>query len=381
MNGKLYTLLPVFFMALLFSCKTAKKTYEKGNYDEAVELAARKLQKKPNDGETLDILKNAYRFAVEDHENRIKNNSNSTNELRPEWNYNEYLGLQRLYEAIHSSPAAFDAVHPTDYSSYVATYQEQAGNMHYDRGLTLMGNNDRNSYKDAYYEFSKALNLKPGDLSARQKMDEAYNGAVVNVIILPLVQPGYRYSSYNYNYSNFDYSIMNYLTTNNSDLFIRYYSPADARGHNIRTDMVAEMRFSNLDIDHYHDQLNAREVSKQVVVKETVLKKDSVIKEYATVKARITTTRRILQCNGLLQVTVKDNANRWIWSDTYRGDYNWSAEFSNYNGDERALSEEDKKLTEQREQFPPSNDEIIRVIMNEIQNKAACGIKDYFNRF
>ena len=64
MKLKLYSLFFIALCVLFFSCKTAKKMYEKGNYDEAVELAAKKLQKKPNDPATLDILQNAYRFAV-----------------------------------------------------------------------------------------------------------------------------------------------------------------------------------------------------------------------------------------------------------------------------------------------------------------------------
>jgi len=355
--------------------------YEKGSYDEAVELAAKKLQKKPTDAATLDILQNAYRFAVEDHETRIRNNSNSNNDLKWEWNYSEYLGLQRLYDAIRKSPAVFNIVHPTDYSSYVATYREEAGNARYDRGLALMESNNKNSYKQAYYEFGRALDLKPGDLSAKQKKEEAYASAVTNVIVLPVVQSGYQYSSYNYSYSDFDYNIMRYLNNNNSNLFVRYYSPAEATGYNIRTDQVVEMRFSNVDIDRYRDQRSTKEVSRQVVVKETVIKPDSVIKQYATVKAKITTVRRTLQSNGLLQVTVRDYNSQWLWSDTYRGDYNWSAEFSTYTGDARALSEEDTKLLDHKETYPPANNEIMQIIMNEIQNKAECGIKDYFNRF
>jgi len=144
---------------------------------------------------------------------------------------------------------------------------------------------------------------------------------------------------------------------------------------------VVEMRFSNIDIGLYRDQRSTREVSKQVVVKETVIKPDSVIREYATVKARITTTRRTSQSDGLLQVTVRDYNKQWLWSDTYRGDYNWSGEFSSYTGDARALSEEDKKLCDRHEEFPPQNDEIIRIIMDEIKAKAECGVRDYFSRY
>jgi tetratricopeptide (TPR) repeat protein len=381
MKRKFYTLFFIAITVFLFSCKTAKKMYEKGNYDAAVELAAKKLQKKPNDAATLDILQNAYRFAVEDHESRIRNNSGSNNNLRWEWTYNEYLDLQRLYDAIHKVPAVYDIVRPTDYSSYVITYQEEAGNARYDRGLELMQNNTRNGYKQAYFEFQRALSLKPGDISAKQKMDEAYANAVINVVILPVVQSGFQYSSFNYGINSFDNSVLRYLNNNNGNFFVRYYSPAEAGSFNIRTDQIVEMRFSNIDIDRYRDQRTTREVSRQIVIKETVIRPDSIIKEYATVKAKITTTRRTLRSDGLLQVTVRDYNNQWLWSDTYSGDYNWSTEFSTYTGDARALSEEDKKLCGDREQFPPTNDEIVRTIIHETQTKAECGIKDYFNRF
>ncbi|HEY6505701.1 MAG TPA: hypothetical protein VIZ28_17115, partial [Chitinophagaceae bacterium] len=254
-------------------------------------------------------------------------------------------------------------------------------NARYDRGLELMQNNTRNSYKQAYFEFQKALALKPGDISAKQKMDEAYTSAVINVMVLPVVQSGFQYSSYNYGFVNFDNNILRYLNNNNGSYFVRYYSPAEASSFNIRTDQIVEMKFSNIDIDRYRDQRTIREVSKQVVIKETVIRPDSVVKEYATVKAKITTVRRTLQADGLLQVTVRDYNNQWLWSDVYRGDYNWSTGFSSYTGDARALSADDKKQCDDREQFPPSESEIIRVIMNEAQNKAECGIKDYFNRF
>jgi tetratricopeptide (TPR) repeat protein len=381
MKLKLYTLSLVAVTVLLFSCKSAKKMYEKGNYDEAVELAAKKLQKKPNDATTLDILQNAYRFAVDDHESRIRNNAASNNDLRSEWTYNEYLSLQRLYEAIRRSPAVFDIVRPTDYSSYIATYKEEASDVRYDRGLALMETNTKPNFKLAYFEFQQSLALKPGDLAAKQKMDEAYAGAVTNVIVLPVVQPGFHYSSYDQGLANFDYNMLRYLNNSTGNIFVRYYAPAEANSLNIRTDQIVEMRFSGLDIDRYQDNKTVRQVSKEVVVKETVIKPDSIVKEYATVRAKITTTRRTMQADGLLQVTVRDHNSQWLWSTTYTGGYNWSAEFSTYNGDSRALTEEDKKLINRKEDFPPSNDEIAGIIINEIRSKTECGVKDYFNRY
>lgn len=380
MKLKLYAFLFTVLSALFFSCKSAEKMYRNGNYDEAVELAAKKLSKKPNDASTLEILQSAYRFAVEDHLSRINNYSNGNDALKWERIYEEYTDLQYLYDAIRRSPAVYDIVKPTDYSAYITTYKEEAANARVDRGLTLMDDNTKSSNREAWYEFQKALSLKPGDISIQQKMDEAFNTAVTNVVLLPLTRYGYQYSSYNFDMNNFNYNILRYLNNNNTNRFIRYYPASEAQGYNLRVDNAVEMRFSDVNIGRYRDQRSTREVSKQIVGKETVYSKDSVIKEYITVKAKITTTTRSLQADGLLQATIRDQDNRWLWSDTYRGDYNWVASFATYTGDERALSDEDKKLLSQREQWPPSNDEIIRIIMNDIQNKTQCGINDYFRR-
>lgn len=376
MQMKLYSFF--FLLAITFvSCKNAEKLYRQGRYDEAVEQAAKKLSKKPGDAATLDILQNAYRYAVSDHEKKIENYTNSNSDLRWENIYREYISLQNLYEAIHRSPSVYEVVQPTDYSSFVTTYKEEAGNVRYERGLELMDQNTKKGYRDAYNEFQKALSLKPGDLSIKQKLDEAFANAVTNVVILPPSRFGFQYSSYFYDFNSFNYDMLRYLNNNNRSQFLRFYSPNEAV--NMRADNVAEMRFSDINIGRYRDQRSTREVSKQIVGKERVIKADSVVKEYITVKAKITTIRRELQADGLLQATIRDIDNRYLWSDTYRSDYRWVYSFAIYTGDERALSDEDKKIINQREQFPPSNDEIIRVIMNDILNKAQCGISDYYN--
>lgn len=380
MKLKLYTVILLLSGTFFLSCKTAQKLYEKGQYDEAVELAAKKLAKKPNDAALLDILQNAYRYSVEDHETRIRNYSNSNTDLRWESIYREYQDLQRLYTAIRKSTAVYDIVQPTDYSAYMTTYKEEAANARFERGLSLMNDQTKNSYKAAYTEFQKALALRPGDLSIRQKMDEAFANAVTNIVVMPLTRSGYQYSSYDFNQDNFNYDIVRYLSNNSQTNFVRYYSPAEAAGKNIRMDNEVELRFSDVNIGRYRDQRTVREVSKQIVTKETVYKADSIVREYTTVKARITLTTRTLRADALLQATVRNDDNRWLWSDTYTGDYNWSASFASFTGDERALSDEDKRLVAGREQWPPSNSEIIRIIMNEIQGKAECGLSSYFNR-
>ncbi len=382
MKLKLYILLLTVISIAAVSCKTASKLYEKGNYTEAVELAAKKLQKDPDDPKLLNIIQSSYRYAVNDHETRIKANAESSNELKWEWIYNEYVSLQRMYDAIYRVPQVFTIVNPADYSSYLVTYREKAGDTRYDRGIAFMQRYDKQSYRNAYREFQAALKFKPGNRDAIQKMNEAYDYAVTNVVILPMQQQGgYVYSSYSVGGNNLDDQLIRNLQYNSGNEFVKFYSAWDARSQNVRVDKEVDMRLTNLDIGRNYDNRSTRKVSKEIVVKETVYKPDSIVKEYARVFANITTTKRTLHSTALLQVNVRDENGRRMWSENFSANHNWSTEFASYTGDERALSENDKQLINRRREFAPTESEIMRCLLDEISNNAHYRIKSYFNQY
>ena len=200
MNRKFYTLIVLITAAatLLVSCKSASKLYRQGNYDEAVEAAVKKLQKKPGDAEMKALIQSAYQYAVTDHEKRIQNYSASTSDLKYEWIYAEYSGLQNLYNAIHRAPEIVELVHPADYSSYVTTYREKAADAHTARGITWMNQNNRESYKKAFREFQAASGFKPDDIKIQQLLNHAYDAAVTRVVITQTDNENYLFSAYSY---------------------------------------------------------------------------------------------------------------------------------------------------------------------------------------
>ncbi len=388
MNLKLYILIIAGLSILSFSCKTASKLYEKGNYSEAVEIAAKKLQKKPDDKKLLDIIQTSYQYAVADHESRIRNNAESNNELKWEWMYNEYASLQKMYEAIYKVPKVFELINPADYSSYLITYADKAGDARMNRGIAFMqGYNtqhpaDKQSYRNAYREFQAALHFKPGNTEAISRMNEAYDYAVTNVIILPLQQHGgFVYSSYMIGGNNLDDELIRNLQYNSGNEFVKYYSAWDARSRNVRIDQEVDMRLANIDIGRYYDNRSSRRVTKEIIVRETVYRPDSVVREYAKVHADIITIRRTLSSNALMQVSVRDENGRWMWSDNFTDNHNWTTEFATYSGDARALSESDKQLVDRRQEFAPSENEIMRYMLDQISNNALYSIKNYFNRY
>lgn len=382
MKTKLYLLFFAGISVLTFSCKTASKLYEKGNYDEAVEMAARKLQKDPNDDKLLDIIHRSYRYAVNDHESRIRTNAASSNELKWEWMYNEYASLQRMYNAIYKVPSVVQSINPVDYSSYLITYSEKAGDVRYERGLAFMQQYDKQSYRNAYKEFQAAVGFKPGNRDALQKMNEAYEYAVTNVVILPMQQQGgFVYSAYTIGGNNFDDQLIRSLQYNTGNEFVKFYSAWDARSQHIRADQLVDMRLTTLNIGRYQDYRTSRKVSKEIVVKETVYRPDSIVKQYGWVYADITSTRRTMNSDAMLQVNVRDNDGHWLWSDNFNANHNWSTEFATYTGDTRALSASDKQLVDRRQDYPPTENEIMKCMLDQINNDALYRIKNYFNRY
>ncbi len=375
---KIYTLFILIAIVLITGCKSAAKLYEKGNYDEAVQLAVKKLQKKPDD-EMRSLLQSAYQYAVNDHETRIHQLSDNTNELKWEWIYNEYASLQRLYEAIHRSPEAMAIVNATDYSSYLNTYADKAADTRFDRGMQWMDKNDKISFRNAFTEFELALQYRPGDLTIIDRKNEAYELAVINVVVMPIESNRYRFSSYNdFEIRNFENDLLRQLQFNNSNRFVKFYGSWEAGSNNIQADQLLDFRLSTMDIGRTRDDHSTREVSKEIVVKETVYRPDSIVKEYKKVYAKIRTTRRTMLSEGNLQVNVRDASGRWLWSDNVQANHNWCTEFSTYTGDERALSESDKQLVNRRQEHPPHEDEIIRCIMNEINSNMISRVRNYF---
>jgi Zn/Cd-binding protein ZinT len=377
---KIYTLFALCAVLVVAACKSASKLYDKGNYDEAVQLAVKKLQKKPDD-EMRSLLQSAYHYAVNDHEDRIRQLSDNSGELKWEWIYNEYSSLQRLYEAIHRSPEALSIINPVDYSAYLNTYADKAANARFDRGMAWMDKGDKLSFRNAYNEFNAALQYRPGDLTITDRRTEAYEMAVINVVVMPMDNYRYRFSSNNdHELRNFENDLLNQLKYNTGNHFVRFYSPWEANSRNIQADQFVDFRFSNFDIGRPRDEKHTREVSKEVLVKETVYRPDSVIKEYKKVFAKITTTKRTMISEGNLQVNVRDINGRWLWSDNTRSHHNWFTEFSSFTGDERALSETDKQLVNRQQQYPPHDREIIRCIINEINGQMIGRVRNYFDR-
>ncbi len=381
---KLYSLLLLFSLYLL-SCKTAGKAYEKGNYNDAIELAIKKLQKDPSDYDAKTVLQNAYKQAVSHHEDQIRILSNSKSELRFEKIYSEYLSLQRLYEKVNRYPSASKLVNATDYSDYLETYKNKSADIHEEKAMKWLEQTDKGkaAYREAYYEFNKALRYRPDDYELKNLRDTAYYNALTKVLVVPVQYygGGYGNNSYSYQLRNFHENIIRTLAYNSGGDFVKFYSEWDLRNKNLEPDQILELNLNRMSFGQPYDERSTRRVSKEVVVKEIVHKPDSVTKQYATVYAQVTTTRRTTVSQGDLYITVRDTKGRTIWTDRFTGEHRWQTEFATYTGDERALTDSDRSQLNNQTNNYPREEEVMEELLRQIQNDLSNRMRNYYARF
>ncbi|HEY0434220.1 MAG TPA: hypothetical protein VGC95_10135 [Chitinophagaceae bacterium] len=378
---KLYFISFAILSIWLAACKSASKLYDKGNYDEAVQVAAKKLQKDPNDAKLRSVLQDSYKYAVTDHQNKINNLEAGNDELKNEWIYNEYASLQDLYNAIFRTPAVYQSVRPKDYSRELNDYAMRAADVHYQKGMSWMSNHDRQSAKTAYREFQAATRFDPNNSKIRQALNDAYLDALTQVVVVPANDYGFTYSSYNYQLQNYQNDIIRILQSNSGNEFVKFFSAADAQRLNIQPDEIIETHFSAINLGRIKENYQTREISKDVVVKEIVYKPDSVVKQYAKVRAKIVTTQRTLYSEGNLAIVAHDPQGRVIWNDNVVGSESWSGEYSTFNGDERALGEDEKKLTSRTHDNPPRDEDVMSCLKDRIYTDFISRLRTHYSTY
>lgn len=379
---KLYSIAIAASFLFIFGCKSASKSYQKGDYTDAIERGVKKLQKDPGDYETKDLVQKSYTYTVNEHEDQIRILSNSKSDNRYDRIYQEYVALQNLYSTIHQYPEAARLIKAKDYSEFVETYRDKAADVHIEKANQWMQEGTKDAYREAYREYSTAFSYRPEDFELRKQRDTAYDRAVVKVILNPIQDlGGYRYGS-SYQLQNFQRDIIRTLSYNMNNEFVRFYSEYEARSKDVEPDQIMDLNLSRISIGQPYDTKTSREVSKQVVVKEIVFKEDSVKKEYATVKANIITTKRTLLSQGDLFITVRDAKGRTIWNDRFTGQHKWETQFVSYTGDERALSDTDKtSLNQNNNSNPPTEDQIMENLLRQIQNDLSYRLRNYYTRY
>ncbi|MDQ3291204.1 MAG: hypothetical protein M3Q05_07935 [Bacteroidota bacterium] len=373
---KLKGFLMYSLLFLIYACSSGKQSFEKGDYDKAVYQAVNRLQKDPNNKKALTTLQQAYRYAREDHQNRIKDALNSSEVFHWEKVIQEYESLNSLIESVRRCPSCRQVIRTEDkFQVQLESAKEKAAEVRYNLGVKLLKENNRNSAKEAYQHFERADQFIPDYKDVKQKLNSAYLAALLKVVVEPVeIEKGIYQLSNEY----FQNKIFEYLQHYEEKSFIKFYTPQEAKSNTLVPDHVLSLSFDDFVVGQTYLKEKEQEVSRDSVKTGTVEGKDV----YGTVKAKYITFEKTISSSGLLDFRVMDwKSKNVLTQEKMPGTFVWRDEWATYKGDERALSKEQKRKAKRRESPNPAPQFLFVEFTKPIYNQLTSKIESFYRKY
>jgi hypothetical protein len=106
------------------------------------------------------------------------------------------------------------------------------------------------------------------------------------------------------------------------------------------------------------------------------------VKVYGTVKATLYYYAKTVTSRGVVNFSIIDAKTKAVLSVVkIPGEYIWRSEWGNFNGDERALTPQQLAITRNREQMPPSNQDMFRLFTEPIFQQVTQKIRDFYKGY
>ena len=369
-----YSLLAAFLV--LVGCYSGKKALEKGNYDTAAYQAINRLKNNPDHKKSRQTLKSAYFLGVDLHKDNIQRAKVSTDPFKYEKMVYDYTAINNLYDAIARCPGCRKVVpNPERYDQELSGARLKAAEYRYELGDQAMEQKEnREKAKEAHGHFSIASDFVTRYKDVEDRMNEALFYATMKVVVEPIPSP---VRIFDLKHEFFVNKINEYLHNNMVNQYVKFYTPSEAK--------IDQLPF----VDHYiqmeFDRFNLGGVSSRTYEKET--SKDSVEVGktkagevvYGTVKAVLKVNERSLTGSGLLDFKVLDGRTRKVLTqEKFPSEYVWTARWATFNGDERALSEEEQDMVKRIEVSIPGPQLMFEEFTAPLYDQVIAKIRDYY---
>jgi len=168
-------------IASIIACKSSSKKLEKGDYDSAMNISAKKIMKDPGKFEEVDVFNDAYRLAnAKDitEINQLKQIGNPANWSKIFFLYSNLIRRQELAAKLPPVGINYDK---TDYSKDIENARNQATVYAFEKGNELLLTNNRFDARKAFNLFIEAKNFTPNYPLVDEKIAEAKYFGTTNV--------------------------------------------------------------------------------------------------------------------------------------------------------------------------------------------------------
>ncbi|MBR9997431.1 MAG: hypothetical protein KFF73_00605 [Cyclobacteriaceae bacterium] len=367
------------FLVIFFSCTSGKKAYETGNYDQSTIQAIERLRKNPDNKKSREVLAESYPLAVRYHMDRINNLRNSNDPFKNGKMIDEYERMNYLYEQVMRSPGAISVIpDPQKYYSEISMLSQLAAEEQYQAGMEALNTGMREGAKQAYQYFLQTDIFSPGYKDVREKMNESLNLATLKVKVEQIPVPT---ANYKISLDFFQDQVDQFLFHYSDNEFVRFFSPQDTWLEH--PDQVMVLMIDEFMVGNTNNFQNSREIVRDSVVVGKIKMDDGIEKEVlGTVKASFTEYRREIVSNGLLSMRIMDgNTNRVIMHEKFPGEFVWVSSWASFNGDERALDEEQLRLSKSRPFDPPPPQELFIEFTKPIYGQLTSTIHRYYRNY
>ena len=385
---KLLTMVVLLGMILLAGCSSGKKSYQQGDYGEAVFQSTKRLRQSPNNKKALETIANAYPQMVRYNLDRVNNLKRSGKVARWEDIMSLYDELNRAYDEIQRSPAALRLV--PEARSYISEFELarlKAAEARYaiaEKEMVIAVSGDREAAKRAYDSFEIADDLQPGFRDARLRMEMALDLATVYVKIEPIPMHSRALELSNEFFQN---KIIEYARSANINTFVRFLTEKEFKSFNKQPDQNIQMIFDDFVVGQAFVKETVEQRVRDSVVVGTVDVTEGgekVTKDvYETVKVEVHIFEKKLESSGLLDFRIVDSNNgAVITQQKFPGTHIWIDYWGFFNGDERALTKEDKnRLRKKREVMPPPPQDLFVAFTEPIYGQITRFVRDYYRGY
>ena len=168
-------------IASIIACKSSSKKLEKGDYDSAMDISAKKIMKDPGKFEEVDVFNDAYRLAnAKDitEINQLKQIGDPANWSKIFFLYSNLIRRQELAAKLPPVGINYDK---TDYSKDIENARNQATVYAFEKGNELLLTNNRFDARKAFNLFMEAKKFTPNYPLVDEKIAKAKYFGTTNV--------------------------------------------------------------------------------------------------------------------------------------------------------------------------------------------------------
>lgn len=437
---KLSIIILVAIIGTIWSCSSSKKSFESGNYYGSVMQSVSKLRKSPNNKKTREVLSQAYPMAVDFYRDQVNRMKNSQDRFKNGKIVDAYKMLNNMHDEIRRSPAALEVIpYPEDFYSQLKYHTKEAAAERYTAGEEALAMGSRPYAIEAYHHFVNADLYEPGYLDVKNKIDEARYFATLKVLVeqvpVPSMQAGLSAQF-------FQDQIEQFLFNYQENEFIRFYSARDENLKDpdqilvFQFDdfVVGQVNNQERIIEASQDSVVIAKIPKSSVENQTQqeqkvtvchappgnpantqtlevgmsalqahidhgdkigscdgatpspsnsnvsVPKEEYINVYSTVKATFRENTRQVISRGLLSMRIMDaKSNTVVLHDKFPGEFVWINQWGSFNGDERALTQEQLNIANQRPMQPPPTQTLFIEFCKPIYGQLTSKVMSYYH--